>query len=714
VALANQAEDEQGGILSPGHDQVDAYIGVDVGGTHTDVSAILGDRVERGKALTTYDDFSRGVLDAVTVAAEQHGLSLEELLGRTRLFVNGTTVVTNAITELAGSRVGVLVTAGFRDTFRLAGGPRLAQFDDHLQVNVPDIVDRDAIVEVEERVDWAGAELAPLNENQLRSELRRLVEELEVEALAVCFLGSFSNPAHELRAGEVIAQMYPDIFVTLSHRVFPVRGENRRWTTAVLNSFVQQRTQRYLDSLSGALGRAGLKDGVLFFQGLGGGISVERAKDNPLALLGSGPAAGAIGANALGLRMGESRILLGDMGGTSLDTGIIVDNQIRIEKHLEIGQLQTGVNLVDVVSVGAGGGSLAWVGERGVPQVGPQSAASDPGPAAYGKGGENPTVTDAMVTMGFIDPKRYLGGRFPLHPELAEASMQELATRFGWSTHETAAVIHDLVVVNMAGAVREVSVGKGHDPRTFVFLAYGGSLPLFAMHLATRLGISRVVIPQNSSVFCALGLLAADVVSRYDRTVAWDLSNPEQIERVNAVAEDLLQDARAEIRAEGFADDEIEIVRSADFRFLGQAFELTMELEDRSLRAGDAPGLAQRFLDLYERTYGEGTAWKGVPAQLLNLTITATGRLPRAMQSKVALEPTPAEKLQAGLRQVFLPETRSHEEIAVYADSRFTAGSVVHGPAIIDATDTTIYVPPETEATRDEFMNYVLTTNGGA
>jgi N-methylhydantoinase A len=693
--------------------QADAYVGVDVGGTHTDVSAIVGGRVERGKALTTYDDFSRGVLDAVGVAAENHGLTVGELLERTRLFVNGTTVVTNAITTLTGSRVGVIVTRGFRDTFRFAGGPRLAAFDDHLQVNAPDIVDRAAIAEVIERIDWAGEVLAPLDVEQLRTELRRLVEDLEVEALAVCFVGSFLNPAHELAAGAVIQEMYPELFVSLSHKVYPVRGENRRWTTAVLNSFVQQRTQLYLDSLSRSLRDAGLEEGVVFFQGLGGGINLKRARDNPLALLGSGPAGGAIGANALARRMGAQRVLLGDMGGTSFDTGIIVDNEIRIDKNLQLGLLATGVNLVDVVSVGAGGGSIAWVDERGVPQVGPQSATSNPGPAAYGRGGQDPTVTDAMVTMGFIDPDRYLGGRFRLHRDKAEASLRDMAGRFGWSTDEAAAAIHDLVVVNMAGAVREVSVGKGHDPRTFVFLAYGGSLPLFASQIASRLGISRVVIPQNSSVFCALGLLAADIVVRLDRTVAWDLSRINQVEEVNGVAEALVEQARGEMRSEGFADENMEVVRSADFRFLGQAFDLTMTLPGRPLTADDPPELAKRFFDLYERTYGEGTAWKGVPEQLLNLTVTVVGRQQRAEQTTSVLEQVSPGDMEVESRRVFLPERREYENISVYADERFSAGSQIVGPAIIDAADTTIYVPSGCKAARDEFMNYVLTTSEG-
>jgi N-methylhydantoinase A len=695
------------------HNRQDAYIGVDVGGTHTDVVAVVGGRPERGKALTTYDDFARGVLDAVHVAAERHGLTVEELLARTRMFVNGTTVVTNAITTLTGSDVGVLVTAGFRDTFRLAGGPRIAAFDDHLQVNAPDIVRREAIIEVDERIDWAGVELVALDVDQVRAGARRLVDELGVDALAVCFVGSFLDPSHELQAARAIRELYPDVFVTPSHEVFPVRGENRRWTTAVLNSFVQQRAQGYLESLSARLRDAGLTGGLVFFQGLGGSIGLERAKRFPLALLGSGPAGGATGANALGRRMGARRLLLGDMGGTSFDTGIIVDNELHIEKHLQLGLLQTGVNVVDVVSVGAGGGSVAWVGERGVPQVGPRSAGSEPGPAAYGRGGTESTVTDAMVTMGFIDPERYLGGRFKLHRDLARASLEPLAQRFGWSVEAAAAAIHDLVVVNMAGAVREVSVGKGHDPREFLFLAYGGTLPLFAIQIAERLGISQVVIPDNSSVFSAAGLLAAEHVVRRDRTVAWDLSRPEHVGAVNAVAREMREGARREMQAEGFAEEAVQVRMSADFRFFGQSYELTMPLADTELSDEDAPRLAERFLAHYERTYGAGTAWKGVPAQLLTLTVTASGRHERPHMLKSSSNGAGGDALALGTRRVFLPNRREWRDVYVYADEGFSARSELAGPAIIDASDTTIYVPEGTTARRDEFMNHVLTMNGG-
>src|SRR4051794_4263006 len=645
----------------------DAFIGVDVGGTHTDVSVALGDRVERGKALTTYDDFSRGVLEAVEVAATELGLTLTELLARTKLFINGTTVVTNTITTLRGSKVGVLCTNGFRDAFRLAGGVRSTEIDDHLQVNVPDLFDRRAIGEIDERIDWSGSVLVPINLDQVKAEAKRLVEEFDIDALAVCFLWSHANDEHELAAETAVKELYPDLFITPSHRVFPVEGETRRWTTAVLNSYVQDKAEVFLTSLNTKLREAGLKGGLAFFQGLGGGISLEKARQYPLGLLGSGPAGGAIGSNELAKRMGVKGVLLGDMGGTSFDTSIIVDNEVRIEKNLELGPFQTGVNIIDVVSVGAGGGSIGWISERGVPQVGPQSAGSTPGPAALDRGGTQPTVTDAMVTLGFIDPDRYLGGRVQLTPAKArEALDATLGERFGWSTEEAAAAVHDLVVVNMANAVREVSVGKGYDPRDFLFLAYGGTLPLFASQIADRLGIKTIVIPANSSVFCAMGVLASDYVLRTDRGVGWDLSNPDGVARVNDIAEEMVASARSEMSGEGFADADIEIQRSADFRFQGQEYELAIPMPDRPLTADDAPLLADEFLKLYERTYGEGTAWKGVPATLVNYSVTVIGRHERPQFGTAGSNGASATPEPRSTREIYLPTERRREQVPIY------------------------------------------------
>ena len=345
-----------------------------------------------------------------------------------------------------------------------------------------------------------------------------------------------------------------------------------------------------------------------------------------------------------------------------------------------------------------------------MPQVGPRSAGSSPGPAALDRGGDEPTVTDAMVTLGFIDPDNYLGGRVQLKPELSrEVLDRTFGDRFGWSTEEAAAAMHDLVVVNMANAVREVSVGKGHDPREFLFLSYGGTLPLFASQIAERLGINTIVIPQNSSVFCALGLLSSDYVMRMDQGVGWDLSKPEGVGRVNEVAEQMVAEAIAQMESEGFHRDQIEVQRSGDLRFHGQAYELTLPMPARTLTEDDAAGLFDEFHGLYERTYGAGTAWKGVPASLINYSVTVTGRQQDRPEFHEATANGRPDDLVRERREVFLPAERVREQVPIIDDASFTVGTKVDGPAIVDAVDTTIYVPRGTTAERDQYLNYVLT-----
>ncbi|TCK22823.1 hydantoinase/oxoprolinase family protein [Pseudonocardia endophytica] len=691
-------------------DAGEAFIGVDVGGTHTDVHVVMGEREARGKAFTTYDDFSRGVLEAVSVAAANLDLTLETLLTRTRFFVNATTVVTNAITQLKGADIGVLVTAGFRDEFRFAGGPRLRVVDDHLQTNVPDLFDRRNAVEISERIDRSGSVLVPLDDAEVIEAARRLVDERGVSAIAVCFLSSYADSVHEDRAAELISARHPQVFVTTSSKVSSVLGEYPRWITAVLNAFVHQNAETFLDTLSTKLHSAGLAGSVAFYQGLGGGITGRRAKQFPLALLGAGPAAGAAGANDLAARMGHKRVLLGDMGGTSFDTGIVHDNEVQVDNAVQVGRFRTLLPLVDVVSVGAGGGSIAWISERGVPQVGPQSAGSTPGPVAYGTGGTEPTVTDALISMGILDTDNYLGGRISLHPDAARSALvKRFGEPLGYDIDQASGAVHNLVVTNMANAVREVSVNKGYDPRDFVFLAYGGTLPAFAVEIARALGISTVVVPANSAVFCARGLLVSDFLLRQDQSVQSTLDSDEEIERVNRQAQQIIDAAVEDLRAEGFDPAQITVTRKADFQYLGQVHALSIPLPDRDITAADVPELKNTFTAVYERTYGVGTAWPGAPQQMLNYTVTVSAPQPHPPAVPHPANPTPEYEMRRGEREVYLPSEQSRQVIPAYDEARFTSGSRLVGPAIIDAVDTTIYVPPAVVAERDEHMNIVLT-----
>ncbi|HEY1775324.1 MAG TPA: hydantoinase/oxoprolinase family protein [Solirubrobacteraceae bacterium] len=683
-------------------------IGVDVGGTHTDVAVLCEDRLVRGKAPTRYENFAIGLLDAIAVAAEALDLSADDLLRRTDMIVNSTTVVTNAITELRGARVGVLVTAGFRDTFRLGGGPRRNIYDDHLQTNMPDLVARQDIVEIHERIDYAGKVLVEIDDDEVAHAAGQLITESGVTAIAICFLSSYQNPENEQRAARVIERDWPDVFTSASHELVASRGESRRWTTAVLNAFVHESATQYVQSVAEELRAAGFAGRLAFFQGVGGAIGQERALRYPLALLGSGPAGGALGACELARTRGEQRLLLGDMGGTSFDTGIVFDGELPIAKKVDIGPFKTGADLVDIVSVGAGGGSIAWISERGTPQVGPRSARAKPGPAAYGQGGIEPTVTDAMVVMGFIDPDSYLGGRQRLDAQAARQAVDErFAAPLGWSTEEGAAAIHDLAVVNMALAVREVTVERGHDPREFVFVAFGGTLPMFAAEIATELGIGTVVIPRNSSVFCAQGLLLADFVVRRDQTVDWLVADEGDLDRVRESAETLVERTAEELRADGFEVSEMTVSRSGSLRFDGQTYELPLPMPDRPLMAGDGDLLTQGFRDAYERLYGAGTAWSGAPVCLRDYTVTATaGALHGTWVSDSV---TTSEGGEPGRRQVYLPDRRAWEELPIYRDGSISAGDTLEGPCVIDATDTTIYVPDGASAHRESTMAYRLT-----
>lgn len=693
-----------------------ALIGVDVGGTHTDVCVATSEAEARGKALTTYDDFSRGVLESIAVAASGLGSSLEQLLPGSRFLFNATTVVTNAITELRGARVGVLVTGGFRDEVRLGGGTRLRLVDDHLQTNMPRLVSPRDTREVGGRIDFAGRELVPLDEREIEAGARTLVEENGVEAIAICFLSSYANPAHERAAAEIVRRSHPGLFVTASHEVSARRGEATRWTTAILNCFVHDHARRFLETISSRLREAGFGGRTLFFQGLGGLIDQQGAERFPLALLGAGPAAGAIGGRDLAAEMELGDVLLGDMGGTSFDTGLVTGKRVSMQRASRIGRFRTALPLVDVVSVGAGGGSIAWIGERGIPQVGPRSAGSTPGPAAYGRGGREPTVTDAMVAMDFIDVGNYLGGRLPLHRELArEALGRVVAEPMGWEVDQAAAAVHDLVVASMANAVREVSVNRGHDPRDFVFLAYGGTLPWFAMEIARALDIGTVIVPRDSSVFCARGLLGSEFLVRSDRTVQSSLGSEAEIARVNRAAAEMVAAAVGEMREKGFEEEEEEelaVARSAEIQFAGQVHTLTVPVPERPLEAGDAAKLEADFADLYERTYGTGTAWPGAPLQLLDYTVSVSGRLPRPAPAPPPPEPSPAAAIQRGSREVHLPDEGVRRSIPLYDEARFTPGSRLDGPALIEAVDTTVYVPGGVTAARDASGNIVMRRGG--
>ena len=687
-------------------------IGVDVGGTHTDLIMATPSALIRSKAFTTHGNYSEGILRAIGLAAEQIGKSTEEVLTNCRAFVNGSTIVTNAITELRGAKVGVLITRGFKDTFRLAGGARTREYDDQLQVPPPEVVARDCIVEIAERVDSSGSVIVAPDVEELRVGARALKAN-GVEAVAVCFLWSFQNPANELLAKEVLTEEFPEAFVTLSHATHPVIGEFPRFMTAVFNCLSHRATTRYIEGLRSELGRAGFAGAMTFFQGIGGSIGIDAVEETPITLMQSGPAGGVMGARQIAEKLGIRNVLVGDMGGTSFDTAVLADLTPTVAREAAFGAYRTGINILDIVSVGAGGGSLAWLDGRGVPQVGPHSAGSEPGPACYGRGGTRPTVTDANVILGLIDPDNYLKGAYKLDVNASRNAVDaEIGRPLGWSTERAAAAIYDLAVIEMANALRMVSVERGYHPRDFTFFSYGGGLGLFAVEICRRLGCPNIIVPDNCSAFSAYGVLTADYVRQYNRTVNWALDDPSQAGQVNAALDEMLAQACADALSENIDADALEIERRGDFRFLGQVHEVSQPIPDGPLTATNASELAAAFPAVYEANYGEGTAWDGSPVVLVNISVKAVFRRekPAGREQEPISDAAPPEPV--AIRRIFQPFLREQTDVPVYAEADVPPGTTLHGPCIVDVGDTTLYVPSGATCARDRYFNFSLTLNG--
>lgn len=687
-----------------------AFIGVDVGGTHTDVIVVRDGGVTRAKALTTPEDLSIGVLESIGVAAEMIEISRAELLADTQRIVNGTTVVTNAVTELRGRRVGVLVTRGFRDTFRIARGPRLNVSDDHAQHNVPAVVPWERIYEVTERLDYAGEEISPLDEDAVRSAAKELVEEHGVEAIAICFLWSFVDPSHEERAAAIVNELYPDTFVVTSAQAHPLSREFERWNTAIFTAFVHHDVATYVEGLEEKLHAEGLAEGTLsLFQCLGGALSPGEARRRPLQLMDSGPVGGVIASRSLARELGVQNVICADMGGTSFDVALVRDGEFTYSKRRSLGHsaFVTGLAAVDIVSIGAGGGSIAHVDRRGVPQVGPHSAGANPGPACYGRGGEEATVTDAMVVLGFIDPGAYLGGRRELDLAAAEAAVSELGERHGWSAKESALAIYEIAVVNMVNAIREITVQKGHDPRDFTLFAYGGMTPAFAWAVASRAGVASVVVPPQSAAFSAWGVIQADHVRRYDRSLSWNLEDAHRVGEVNEIVAEMAERAREGAHEAGFGEDSLTLQRVAACRFLGQIWEIEIPLEDRPLRDDEPEELRERFITRYEEIYGKGTAWKEAPVVVLDLSIVATAK--QRIPGFRPWEDGSADPEPASTRTMVDPALRETVEVPVFDDLDVGTGAALRGPAILDGHDTTIFIPTGVSAERDRLGGLTLT-----
>lgn len=675
-------------------------IAVDSGGTFCD--CIIFDAagaVTRAKAPSTPPDFDDGVLDAVAEAARKLGRPLDAVLSETVLFAHGTTVATNALITRTGARVALLTTKGHEDVMLIGRtAQKVAGLSEEEIINVArlrkpkPLVPRPRIHGLDERIDRAGRVVVPLHLDRARPVLDKLKAQ-GVQAVAVSFLWSFLNPAHERMVEAWLRQVLPDVFVTTSSELAPVIREYERTATTVMNAYLTPAVARYLERMRARLMEAGLEGAVAVMLSSGGLASVEEACRRGAALLVSGPAGGALGAQSLGRQLGIDRILTTDVGGTSFDVGVLIGGEPGYSDGPIVDKFPLALPVIDVASIGAGGGSIAWVEEEtGVLRVGPDSAGARPGPACYGMGGAEPTVTDANLVLGRLNPDYFLAGRLKLDPARArEAIRTRIARPLDLSVEEAAAAVIEIVDAQMADLIRKVTVDRGEDPGGFTVVSYGGAGGLHCDAFASALGCRAVVIPAVAAVFSAFGIASSD--AKRVLQLSDPMRAPFDLERWRAHFLALEEQIAVHMRKQRLPIGEISLSRFVHLLFRGQVHTLRVPIDDVDLSAGDhGHRVIERFKELYEARFGQGTAYVQAGVEATSLSVEAVAALPKPAMAEAALGSEDAGAALKVRRPVYLHESGGFTEVPVYAGSLLQPGHRLVGPALIEAEDTTVLV----------------------
>jgi N-methylhydantoinase A len=691
------------------------YLGVDSGGTFTDMVEIDSTgRLRFDKVFSTPQAPEQGVLDVIQKLARSAGIELSALLSATERFAHGTTVSTNALIQRRGARVGLIATKGFEDTLIIgrgpigrAGGLPQSKAMDFLHTEPPPpLVPKPLVRGVSERVMVSGKVLARLNEEEARNAIASLVA-AGVESLAVCLLWSFRNPTHERRLRDLAHEIAPALPVSLSCDVAPRMGEFERMVTTVVNAFIGPATEQYIGGLQKQLGELGLAHPVQIMTCAGSVVMPAGIANQAVAVVNSGPIGGLVAARHVGRQLGYSKVITADMGGTSFDVGLIVDGGFEEENTPFLDQgLPVHVPTIKVVTIGAGGGSIAWTdGYRLL--VGPQSAGADPGPACYRRGGTEPTVADALVVLGIIDPENFFGGAYTLDPAKARTAIEQVARPLGLDIVEAAAGIYEVVTAKMADLIRKVTVECGHDPREFCLLSYGGAGGAHCAAFLAQLGIKRAVVPYAAPVFSALGVVLSDIAYRHVRSAPVPLDGPDTAEQVNQVFAELTESALGDLRASGIDPGEAEIRYGMDLRYTGQMNEVPLAWASGRLTTTDIPALRIAFEALYAQRYGSGTFRSETPLELISFRAEAVKRtekpafapLFKGRRSRVL---TPKRQ-----RPVYL-RGQGWTNAAVHNFDDLPAEMPILGPAVIERESTTIWLPPATHATLDHYGNLAI------
>jgi N-methylhydantoinase A len=693
-------------------------VGIDIGGTFTDCAIVDG----TGKLLTTKvpstpPDFSRGMMDALDAGAQALGIGLDRFCRDIAFLSHGTTVGTNTIIQKRGAKVGLITTKGHEDAIHIMRGSRgFGGRDIRKVVHFPEtakpqpIVPKRLIRGISERVDCFGEVVVKLNEDEALAAIGDLVEQ-GVEAIAICFLWSFRNPAHELALKKMVERLAPSVFVTCSYDIAPKWGEYERVTATALNAYLGPVMSGYLRRLDTSLKDLGYRHGLQITQCGGGTVPVERAGEAPLLTLDSGPVSGVTASMFLGAAMGEKNVITTDMGGTSFDVSIIYEGKPAYSFVSNTDQYDYFLPKVDLQAIGAGGGSLVRVKpEARTMTVGPDSAGAYPGPVCYGRGGSVPTVTDAQLVLGYLDPDNFAGGRMKLDKDAAFKAIESISTSIGLKPFECAAGICRIVELQMADVIRKVTVEKGYDPREFVLFAFGGAGPAHAGVFARELGVKKIIVPQRkaASTWCAFGAAAADVLHIFEHSEI--MPTPVPAKRVNDALDDLEKKALALMKSEGIAPKRQRFEFSLDVRHRGQINEVEVPLSSNRVGASYEPELRKNFVERYEKLYGRGSALAGAQLEIVVARLRARALTPRPklVASKKATKAVPPSAKRKA-RSIYWPDLRKFRPTPVFDGEKLAIGNQIKGPAIVETADTTVVVHPGRTLRLDVLGNFEIT-----
>lgn len=687
-------------------------ISVDAGGTFTD-GVLMSERGEViiSKAPTTPHDLTTGTMNCISKLAMESGMTLRELLTQTNTIVHGTTLATNVVATRSGAKMGTIATKGYRLRMTF---PQVAKSDwaeqpvdmYDFRLNEPKALTRNFLMtEVEERVNFKGEVLIPLNEDSVRQAVRYLKQQA-VESIAVMLMFSPLYPTHEQRVAQIINEEYPGVHVALSSVVLPMIGEVERWSTTMFSAYVAPVMGSYVSKIKGILEKEGFTGQLLFVQSNGGIATPDIVIENPATLLLSGPAAGPSFGLALGLTHDIKNVLSVDMGGTSFDVGVVHDGNVEIVSQKVIDAKKFSLPSVDIAAVGAGGGSIASIDSTGRLDVGPKSSGAFPGPACYAQGGENPTVTDAHIVLGYLDPEFFLGGEIRLRKDLAEKAIKEkVADPLNISLPEAAAAIYDIINAKMASGTEVSFAKRGYDPREFAMCAAGGAAPVHAVRIAEELGVKRLIIPKVAPIYCAFGMMFCDLKHDFQRSY-FSSAKDADLGRINELFGEMETLARETLQREGIAAQDMVIEKAMEIRYYGQFRQRVATVPAGPVTPDTLEETISRFHAVHKNTLGYSDP--KYPTEIVRLHLSGMATTPKPQLQTLPHGNGDTAKALKGTREAYF-SGHGYVEVPIFDGEKLLAGDELDGPCIVEERFTTLVIPPGFKSAVDNSGNHVIT-----